>query len=334
MRTISSKYELVPKMNYSIKTAKDTYVSEFLRGIAITAVIALHVLSLPHGIYTAPHTQLIAVAIDQLFRFCVPLFVAMSGYGFWMKYQYLKLDAVRFWWSQIKKLLPLYVLASAVCYVTFMLIPQWLSASVTRSFPLQLLTGQADYHLYFVPMIFQMYFLFPVIFLFVKKLPWISLLLTAVFQVWLYFQFGTATQHPFFAQHFLTDQQQYFWWFSWIFYFILGMHLPRVLAKVKKHLWLGIFVTTGVLITWISLVAECISQLHNGIDPIIVLRTTRIPVLIYSTFVLFFLFSVAKSISPQLRKWSTPFSRLGKFSYVIYLFHTLVLRFLFFAHSL
>src|SRR5437762_576617 len=92
---------------------KDFFVNHFLRGIAIIAVVILHVLSVPHGIYNAPATQWWAVGLDQALRFCVPLFVAISGYGFWLKYQERHLHKRQFLLAQIEKLLPPYILASA-----------------------------------------------------------------------------------------------------------------------------------------------------------------------------------------------------------------------------
>ena len=67
------------RMSHSINlTVKDT---NLLKGLAISAVVLLHVLAYLKGIYFASSSQWFYVLIDQLSRFCVPLFLMVSGYG-------------------------------------------------------------------------------------------------------------------------------------------------------------------------------------------------------------------------------------------------------------
>ena len=57
-----------------------------LKGLAILAVVVLHILSnIPGKYITTPQILPWVLAIDQIARFCVPIFVAISGYGLFRK---------------------------------------------------------------------------------------------------------------------------------------------------------------------------------------------------------------------------------------------------------
>ncbi len=286
--------------------------NNLLRGLAIIAVVIIHFLAGFPGIYATnfPNSWLL-VAIDQLSRFCVPLFVALSGFGFWAKYKTQKLSYLGFIKRQAFKLLPLYIVVSLLSYLTFIFIPHWRVAGTPTSLLTQLLLGRADYHLYFVPMIFQFYLLFPLLRTFVQKFRWSSLIVSAVFQLWLY---QLLSNPPIFLT---TDQQQYIWFFTWIFYFILGMHLGGVTRSPK--------ITT--LITAIILISSSISLIKQGIDPIIALSFTRVPVFLYATTAVITLFAFIPRLKPN--KLTNILSSIGAASYPIYLFHTLILRLFF-----
>lgn len=319
-------------------TKLDLHLNNVLRGFAIIAVLTLHTISATRFSFHTdlPHWQVVVI-LDQFCRFCVPLFVALSGYSFWQKYQKQEMQWTRFLWSQSKKLLPWYILASAVFYLVFTFIPAWQSPGVTRSFIGQLWSGKADYHLYFVPMIFQLYLLFPVLYLVMKKLhqwSWVMVVIAGVFQVYLYLLYSSSTPSPFIAHNLFTDQQQYPWFFSWIFYFVLGMQLPRVVSWVEEHQSMMLGIAGGTLFSFIWICLAAVLQLQHGVDPIIALRFTRVPVLAYATMMIVLLITGGNILIHQpdgqkLSKQTWMLYWLGKFSYVLYLFHTLALRFIF-----
>lgn len=294
--------------------------STYLRGIAILAVLAIHVLAGIPGIHRPDfsHWQLFTI-IDQLARFCVPLFVALSGFGFWEKYQ----DKDLKFWSFIKrqgnKLLPLYLLVSVLSYIIFFFIPTWRVVGTPDSFLVQLISGRSDYHLYFVPMIFQFYLLFPFLNSVVKRYRWSSLIVSAIFQLGLYLILSQSVLPEAISKYLGTDQQQYFWFFSWIFYFVLGMHLSSIVSWLKSSRASQYLLLTVTLISSFLLIRDATTHIYLGIDPIIALRFTRPIVLLYTTSVILSLFTFIKASS----------SRLGSLSYPIYLFHTLILRLIF-----
>lgn len=308
----------------------DGYTNGLLRGVAILAVLVLHTLSTIHFGFreTNPLWQHL-VALDQLCRFGVPLFVALSAFSFWQKYQKVEFHWFKFLFTQARKLLPLYVLASIIFYVEFSLAFHLQAHDVLQSFTYQVLMGQADYHLYFVPMIFQLYLLFPILMLVVRKWFWLSLFAAAAFQVWLYLLFSSPTPSLLVTKYFLTDQQQYRWFFTWIFYFVLGMHLPAILSWVKAHSWSLGLLGVGSAVAWWRATQQGLALMLSGIDPIIALRATRLEVFLYASITIVFLFAVAELINAQFRKFSSWCVKLGKISYIAYLFHPLVLQLIF-----
>ena len=298
--------------------------------MAILAVITLHFLAaLPSSTYIALESRPIAVAIDQFCRFCVPLFVALSGYGFWQKYQKNQLNWKSFILHQSMKLLPLYLVANTFFFLSFTFVSYWRPTWTTPPFWLQLLTGQADYHLYFLPMIFQCYLLFPILFWCVKKAPNVSLLTAGIWQIILYLFFSDSTPHPFITKYFFTDYLQYVWFFTWIFYFVLGMRLPAILSVMKKYKVLLLVSIAFTVFCWWWTTSNGLLAMSNGVDPIIAMRFTRLPVLIYASAALITFMAMSQILVRRMQPVVRPLIEVGKQSYLIYLFHTFFLRVLF-----
>jgi probable poly-beta-1,6-N-acetyl-D-glucosamine export protein len=318
------------KTSQERSTRYDLEATALLRGIAILAVITLHFLSgLPATTYIAIDSRLYTVALDQFCRFCVPLFVALSGYGFWQKYQKNKLNWKSFIMHQSMKLLPLYVAASTIFFLSFTFVSYWRPTWSTPPFFLQLLTGQADYHLYFVPMIFQFYLIFPLLFWCMKKAPNVTLLVSGVWQIVLYLLFSDLTPTPLITKYFLTDYLQYVWFFSWIFYFVLGMRLTEILNTMKKYKVLLLVTIALTAFGWWWTTAEGLFAMSQGVDPIIAMRFTRIPVLIYASSALISFMAISQILVRRVQPLVRPLVEVGKQSYLIYLFHTFFLRVLF-----
>ena len=73
--------------------------SQILKGLAINPVIMIHIWAYLPGIYTTSRFQLFFISVDQLGRFCVPLFLVLSGYGLAIRYK----DEAPAWWPFVKK---------------------------------------------------------------------------------------------------------------------------------------------------------------------------------------------------------------------------------------
>lgn len=300
-----------------------------LRAVAILCVLLIHTLSSiqPSPFYADSGIwQWVAVGLDQAARISVPLFVALSGYGLWIKYG-STLDPVgvpRFWFRRLSKLLPAYLLWSVVFGIVFLIFPTWTTRETLPSFPWQLVWGRADYHLYFVPMIVQLYLLFPV-FAWVQR-RWPLALATAalLLQLTWYAYYSYGGNVPLELVFFRGDSEQYLWSPNWIWYFVLGMQLPTILARTRGTLWQGILLI-ATCIAWVWLVWLAVTTINSGTDPLIALKFTRFEVMAFATLAI----PTAWIVAGKFRRLPPMLQWLGDWSYHIYLSHTLVLRLIF-----
>jgi peptidoglycan/LPS O-acetylase OafA/YrhL len=299
----------------------------FLRGLAICCVVIIHFLSSfkKSPFITGAELQNVAVAIDQLGRVAVPLFVALSGHGLMLRYCSAKFEWREFLKKRVFKLLPLYIVWSYIYWFVFLFIPEWRPTAEMKPFFGQLLFGNADYHLYFVPMIFQLYLLFPLVLSWVKKRVWLTLGAAALFQVAFFYIVSTKMNEIPGSTFFQSDQKQYVWFFTWILYFVLGMSMTYILPIIKRIEWGTWFtyLTTVVVGIWVT--ASALHAINTGVDPLVALRFTRIEILIYCVSCIVSLFLVVDR-NIQFSKIMLLF---GTHSYLIYLGHTLLLRALF-----
>ncbi|MEK7565888.1 MAG: acyltransferase [Patescibacteria group bacterium] len=289
---------------------------DIFKAVAVIAVILIHFVSAYLLIFEkwgSLNWQLNLV-IDQVSRFSVPLFVALSGYGLARKYLSAPLNLKDYYLRRVTKLLPWYFFWATVLLIV---VPH-------GSYVLwkQYVFGRADYHLYFVPMIFQFYVLFPPVLFLVRKFNLKIVVLAALWQIAFYLIIGAKTENLANANRLWTDQQQYLLSITWIFYFILGIYWANAKKLSAKIL---IFI---ILIGLIWSITNSYSTINGGIHLITATRFTRLPVLLYSTGIIGLVIFYGGKISSGL------FSYLGKISYVTYLGHTLVLRFLFDALGL
>lgn len=126
--------------------------------IAAIAVVGIHATSQSENRFAGHHDYLsldfLSVLVNQWARFSVPLFLYLSAYGL---AQGARLGYLAF----LQKRLP----AILIPYFIFSAIPLAMDfrnqslAGVTR----KLLTGTADYHLYFLVILAQCYLLFPLL---------------------------------------------------------------------------------------------------------------------------------------------------------------------------
>lgn len=326
-----------PKRSQSSSTQRaDRHKVTALKGIAILAVVGTHILtSLPAKIFTQEPANTLFIILDQLGRFSVPLFVALSGFGFASKYQETAAPWLSFLVNQSKKLLPLYLWWSFTFFAVFYFLPWWRAAADLGPWWGQLLLGRADYHLYFIPMIFQLYALFPVLLWVAKKVPSLLLVsLALIFQVALYYWYGLVVSGEVTQPWFISDQHQYILSISWISYFILGIVMalhPQTMVKVarpvKKYGWI-VLIITGTALSY-----RAVSLIQNGLDPLYALRFTKPLVIPYALSVIGAVVLVRVWWERLTHVFSGTLAgalvQIGKWSFVIYLAHTLVLRIFF-----
>jgi surface polysaccharide O-acyltransferase-like enzyme len=303
----------------------------WLRGLSVLAVIGIHVLSsLPIRIFSWPEGQIILAMIDQSFRWCVPFYVLVSAFGLSQKYKNEQPGLFEVIISQFKKLIPAYVVASAGIYLILWLVPQWGGGGRPAPFLDLILHGSADYHLYFVWLVTQLYLLFPVFAWLKRRVPAPLLLGAAlVWQLYWYWWLGTPVDSELRLKY-STDQAQYRQWFSWIWYFMVGLYGESILVWLEKKARAGWALLLGVLASYGWCVYYAVQGMRTGMDPLMANRFTKIPVLVFATITCFaFLWSARRLATVAKPVWLWFLHWLGSVSYPLYLWHTVVLRAIF-----
>ncbi len=317
----------IPHKKLAVSQENDRTRVTLLKGAAIIAVIIIHILSsIPGYIYTTPNAAQY-IFLDQLLRFSVPLFIGLSGYSLARRYQGA-ISYIQFYKRRLLRIIPLYFLWSIGLWLLFIFIPEWNTPDAPIPLWKIILIGRADYHLYFVPLIFQLYLLFPVLLRYLHKYPRTTLFTALTLQSASYILFNYLHTLP--TETLLdSDQEQYTLFSSWIFYFVLGMFIAKrsIAAEEKTKITSFIWLAWGLSLAYLVLQGQL--QIFNGIDPLDALKFTRLTVIPYT------LSSICIGLLVPWETFSHPtwltkiLHWIGRFSFSIYLGHTLVLRLLF-----
>lgn len=195
--------------------------ADLLRTFACISVIFTHVTAeiLSMGIAT-PQVYVFLVALN---RFClsnVPIFVFLSGLVLYYRYEKQTLPLTSFWVKRVQATFLPYAIWSAIYYAAFAYfgLVRWSS----QSFLLGLLTGNTVYHLYFVIIILQFYFLFPFIKMVFDRMNSHFVLLLSLgftFGGFQFSEYGWSQGWPSYImdRHFL----------SYLFFFVLGCYMAK-----------------------------------------------------------------------------------------------------------
>lgn len=299
---------------------------DILRAIAIFAVILIH--SISSGFYAvswSSNTFKIYLILDQFCRFSVPLFVGLSGYTLTLRYKDNLLNIGEFFRRRVLRLIPWYLFWSAVI---FLYIRFSVFGSTAQHFPFWkvIFLGKADYHLYFVPMIIQLYVLFPFLIFLVKKYGKWLLVPFFLLEMSFYFILSEFAVGRIALPFLLNDQQQYLFFVTWIFYFVLGICLAfdhKLVDFVKKY-QLPILAVLFIAFCWEVL--NTFNLAHSLHDLTLATRSTRISVLIYASLFVLAAISCMKTFHLLPEKLYRLLVLVGQRSYVIYLLHTIPLR--------
>ncbi len=289
------------------------YRTNIIKGLAIIAVVLLHVLAYPKGIYHSDQ-QIFFISLDQLARFCMPAFIMLSGYGLAFKYEKEKIIYADYLKKRIWKLFPLYVVWSITSILIIKSIPAWSFGNQPISLVVQFLLGQADYQLYFLPVIFQLYALFPLLWL-LRKRPNLLLLGAATIQIALFTFYASKITN--------SDRFEYVLSLSWLLYFVFGIYLkiqelPKIIIKLAWPLSLIFFAIIAF---------DSLRQINSGIDPLPALKFTRLLIIPFGLSFNLALIVTRININNFFQKTIFKFlAWCGKNSYLIFLSHTIGLR--------
>lgn len=330
LSTVENKFP-TEKKTQPEKSQLSLAATQVLKAGAMLSVLIIHLLATFKNspfLATQPLIQIGAVLLNQGCRLGVPLFVMLSAYGLCQKYRTQPLNLRVFYRQRAKKLLPKYFFWSWFSWVIFKIIPQWQTTALQPGFGWQLLLGRADYHLYFVPLLVQLYLLFPWLLKIYQR--WPKLTLCGLFLVQLAW-FKIISGHYLVGEpDFLrTDSEQYFWAANWGWYFGLGLALKSILSTmsaIAKKWPLFNQISWGVAIgSWLTVSYLGLIQIRSGIDPLLALRFSQWPVMIGATIGIL---AIANWIQTQAhfpRCWQ----RLGQKTYDLYLVHPLLFRIIF-----
>lgn len=290
-----------------------------LKAVAILGVLTIHFLStLPINKADSSFPAVLSVVLDQLARFSVPLFIALSGYGLAIKYAVKTPQPLPFYKQRLFKLLPLYLFWSMLLYFLLRTFSFLGSDLGQYSFLEVLLFGKADYQLYFVPMILQLYLLFPLLWLILNRFGPLRLVILGLLLQAATFSVYTQLQ--------VTDQWQYTLFLPWISYFTLGMAFTRLSIKSPNLAPYRTLLYLGLGLSAVLVIGQALNLIDFGVDPLAATRFTRYSVMFYASLALITLFYLAPQLSHLPKNLLPPLLWLGKYSYLIFLSHTLFLR--------
>jgi peptidoglycan/LPS O-acetylase OafA/YrhL len=300
----------------------------FLRGISILFVVFIHLLAgLPLHLFSQHEWHPVFITLDQFGRIAVPLFLAASGFLLEKKHRDQGIEAIAFWKYRLLQLLPLYIFWSLLLFLLRIHVPVWnippADLNLQNVFRV-LFLGQGDYHLYFVPLLVQMYLFYPFFHKLIKRFSWAFLAFTIITQGLLFLFIEQHTSSNSLPSIFASDGKQYLFFLNWWLYFVLGMFIALHQVFVQKwgEVWFIATLVLGVLSAH-----ESFAQITEGRDPLFALRFTRLPVLLYTSSFLLFAWAYLERI-PLLapKPLRSVLIWMGDKSFLIYLSHTIFLR--------
>ncbi|MDW8799982.1 acyltransferase [Clostridium sp. A1-XYC3] len=282
---------------------------DILRALAIIAVILIHVSALMLGEASFnSKVYMQSLIINQLSRFSVPAFIALSGVGLTMTYKENQ-GYFKFLTKRLYKIVPRYILWCAI-YVFF----------ITKTFDIYTLSkdvifGRVFYHLYYVPLIVEFYLVFPFIYRFIgsKVGLLISFIITSVILI---------------GSHQYLFPENWMWFLErknmldWIFYFSLGTFIGNNLEEFSQRLQKYKIVFSIIFVAAVSgFVYEVILNTNAGKNLDYTTTFLRPSVLIFTVALIFFIFSIdwKDNLFTKIMQY------LSINSYGIYLSHAFIL---------
>ncbi|MFD0698659.1 acyltransferase [Paenibacillus sp. GCM10027628] len=207
---------------------------DFVRAIAIIAVILIHGTSAATLLPMGTGSQAIFFTLNRACLFTVPVFIWISGVVLFYNY-YDRWDppmSFLFWTKRLRRILVPYVLWSIFYYIYNQYMYHG-KANFDAIYMLKLLlSGNASYHLYYMVIIVQFYILFPIIMTAVRKF---RLLRHGLIPIGISIQAVAYTVNHW--VHPIPEYASFFASYSALFAFgaFTGIHYDKVSAWTDKH---------------------------------------------------------------------------------------------------
>lgn len=300
--------------------------SEFdiLRAVGTVAVVVIHTTSIFGTFNSTSMSYLIFGTINKICNFAVPLFLFLSVLLLVRKHiNDEKFETLKFYKRRFLKTLPLYLFYVILYYfylrfIGVELIP--FSEKPIDFFANYILQGSIFYHLYFMPIIFQLYLLFPIIIKIAKAVKKISLPLLP--NSFLSLSALVLMQYLFQLIH-----ARYIWphfqkpaiiIFTYLLPIGIGIWCALNYEKLKKSIPVGLAISviafiSGYIFVHYSLFPTC--SIHGLIFPLYT-ATASVVLLYISIF-----------MSQKLEDFIKTFLlKISAYSFTIYLIHPLMLE--------
>jgi peptidoglycan/LPS O-acetylase OafA/YrhL len=225
-------------------------------------------------------TNYIVILLNQLSRFAVPIFFISSGYGLTENNSW-KGTYAQYIYKRLSKIFPLYLLWS--------IIYSCLHLDFTFSkIILNILTGDAEAHLYFLVVLMFFYILYPLLVNVFNTTKKLLILFTASLIFLVFFSFDLLP----FQDNRLNP-------IIWLAYFVIGIYLSK-----KQDLFLKLLKKSTFLLalgTFFLILDTFISYYILNIPSEISLSSSRVSVLVYTLGILMFIISKYSAPNKILR---------------------------------
>jgi|SRR5680860_354777 len=294
-----------------------------LRAFGVLAVIAIHTTGYFTVIKSYSPLVLVNLWTDIFSQFAVPLFIVITGFVLARNYPNNDFSLKKFYKKRIRSIIPQYLIFSAL----YTLFNNWL---VMQGSPLStnlllilrnILHADAAYHLWYFSIIIQFYILYPIIikvYAFFKGIDKAELFIALLFIIQTLWMVGIhSTSFPFIKLNFI----------SFLFYFGLGVYTCDHFELLKKgfnrltplYLIMSLALTLGA--SFFIIIGLTTGYSYNTIPAYFFMGAELVyPVLRISTFLLFL--NLAGSLVGKKSIFAKVVSRIGEYSFGIYLIHT------------
>ena len=302
------------EMMSSVSAQKKNYLFEihFLRAFACLAVLGVHVSATYYSMNDNTFNWF-SYFLNQIGRFGTPIFVVIAGFLLFYQVKRNTYSLKRFITSRISKIVLPLILWSIVYRILLYYFDNYQIGAIKTEI-VKIFTGDHFYHLYFIAIIVQFYFIFPILQkLFRTKLGLIILTVISFFIS--YYMVGFDPGIEGFIGNFIASKS---FMPLWIFYFSFGGLLAFFWEDIRDFAtdfpWmmftLSILITAGAILEY---------TINGDLTNRRVTNLLNIPLLTIATIGMY-------PILSQRRVMKMPLTLLGKYSMGIYLVHPLVLH--------
>ncbi|MFC7371537.1 acyltransferase [Fictibacillus iocasae] len=294
---------------------KKVYFNEihFLRAFACLGVLLVHVTAVYYTQHGDVHNWL-TFMLNQLGRFGTPTFAVISGFLLFFQVRNKGFDAKRFIQSRTVKIISPFIIWSIFYLLVTKYILKGTWPADPKVFLYQFTLGESFYHLYFMAIVIQFYFLFPFLQLIRSKKAWCVALVVAAIINSYFTDISHSVLFDGVIARVIVDKV---FFLHWIFFFVFGgfmaYHWEEVVRVSQKHKWLFAVLAAAV---YAGAVWEY--KLMGSVPSKRLTNFVNLPILSFATIGLYPYFQKARWLKERLYT-------VGTLSMGIYLVHPFIL---------